>query len=149
MHHGHFVLTELPRGSGTVKAITIDGGIGTEYRSEDVQWHHGSLFITSVDHHRDHSTHVFVLNISGSRAKVRGTIKLRTVNPNEKATGPWTVLFGVYAVTADRIGVAGWRIPVDCTGTCVVRRGDRHLLRIADGFVSVAASAIRPREGKI
>jgi len=149
MRHGHFVLTELPRSSSSVKAITIDSKIGGEYRSEDVQWHHGSLFIASVDRLPDHGTRVFVLNINGSTGTVKGTIKLHTVNPKEKATGPWMVLFGGYAVTTDRIGVAGWRIPLDCTSTCVVRRGDRHLLRIADGFVSVAASAIRPHEGKI
>ena len=148
MHHRRFVLTELSRGSSTVNAITVAGEISAEHRREDVQWHHGSLFITSVDRYRDHGTRVFVLNISGSTATVRGTIKLRTVNKNEKATGPWTVLFGPYAVTTDRIGVAGWRIPMDCTGTCVVGRRDRHLLRIADGFVSVAVSAIRPREGQ-
>jgi hypothetical protein len=147
--HGHFVLEELPRGSNTVKAITIDQRIGREHRSEDVQWHHGSLFVMSVDHRRDHSTHVFVLNISGSTATVKGTIRLHTVNANEKATGPWMVLFGGYAVTTDRIGVAAWRIPMNCTGTCFVRRGDRHLLRIADGFVSIAASAIRPHEGNL
>ncbi len=147
--HGHFVLMELPRGSNTVKAITIDGKIGGEYRREDVQWHDGSLFITSVDRRRDHGTHAFVLSISGSTATVEGTMKLHTVNPREKAARPWMVLFGPYAVTTDRIGVSVWRIPLHCTGTCFVHRGDRHLLRIANGFVSIAASAIRPREGDI
>ncbi len=147
--HGHFALTELPRGSNAVKAVAIDGKIGAEYRNEDVQWHHGSLFITSTDQHRDHGTHVFVLNIRGSTATIKGTIELHTVNRKEKATGPWTVLFGRYAITTDRVGVAAWKIPMDCTGACRVGKGERHLLRIAEGFVSVVASAIRPDEGKI
>lgn len=147
--HGHFVLMELPRGSTTVNVITIDGDIGGEYRREDVQWHDGTLFITSVDRRPDHGTRVYVLSINGSTATVEGTIKLHTVNPQEKAARPWMVLFGPYAVTTDRIGVSVWRIPLHCTGTCFVHRGDRHLLRIAKGFVSVAASAIRPHEGKI
>lgn len=150
MRNGHpFVLTELPQGSSSVKTIAIDGKIGAEYRQEDVHWHRNSLYVTSVDHHRQHSTWVYVLNVSGSTATVRATIKLRTVNPNEKATGPWTVSFGRYIITVDRIGVAGWILPADCTGTCYDRRGERHLLRIADGFVSVAVSAIRPDEGEI
>lgn len=144
--HGDFVLMELPRASSTVKAIRIDGSVGGEHRREDVQWHYGSLFITSVDRRRDHGTFVFVLSISGSKATVKGTIKLHTVNPQEKATRPWAVLFGPYAVTTDRIGVSVWRIPLLCTGTCFVHRGDRHLLRIAKRFVSVAVSAIRPHD---
>jgi hypothetical protein len=141
--HGYFVLVELPRGSSVVKAITIDGKIGGEYRREDVQWHDGTLFTTSVDSRPDHGTHVFVMSISGSTATVVGTIKLHTVNPREKAARPWMALFGPYAVATDRIGVSVWRIPLHCTGICFVRRGDRHLLRIAKGFVSIAASAVR------
>ncbi|HEX3458315.1 MAG TPA: hypothetical protein VHR97_10215 [Candidatus Baltobacteraceae bacterium] len=141
--HGHFVLIELPRGSSAVKAITIDGEIGGEHRREDVQWHDGSLFITSVDRRPDHGTHVFVLSLSGSTATVEGTIRLHTVNPKEKAARPWMALFGPYAVTTDRIGVSAWHIPLHCIGTCYVRRSDRHLLRIANGFVSIATSAIR------
>jgi hypothetical protein len=154
MHHGHFALTELPRGSGTVESITINGAIGGEYRSEDVQWHHGSLFITSVDRLRiqrsgPRATLVYVLDVSGSTAAIEGTIELHTVNGKEKTNHRWSVLLGSYAVTTDPVGVAAFRIPLNCTGTCIVRRGDRHLLRIAKGFVSVAASAIRHHEGEL
>lgn len=149
MRHGHFVLAELSRGSSSVKAITIDGKIGGEYRSEDVQWHHGFLYVTSVDLRHDHGTRVFILNVAGSTGTVQGTIQLHKINPNEKAYSPWTVVFAGYEVTTDRIGVASWRIPLHCTGSCFVGRGSRHLLRVAGGFVSVAASAIRPREGDL
>lgn len=147
--HGHFALMELPRGSSIAKAITIDGKIGGEYRREDVQWHDGSLFVTSVDRRHDHGTHVFALSISGSKATVTGMIRLHTVNFREKAARPWMVLFGRYAVTTDQVGVSVWRIPLHCTGTCFVHRGDRHLLRVANGLVSIAASAIRRHERKI
>lgn len=149
MRHGRFVLTELPRGSATVKAVTIDGVLGGEYRIEDVQWHQGSLFVTSTDPRRDHGTRISVLNIRGSTGTIAGTIKLHTVSSDEKATGPWVTLFAGYVVTADRIGVAAWRIPLHCIGTCVKGNGDRHQARIASGFVSITASAIRPDEGKL
>jgi hypothetical protein len=126
---GGFALTELPRGSSTMKLIDVPAEISVRL---GIQWDGKYLAIEAEQDF--HSAILLRVSVSGSKATVVGRTKLAGA-PNDIGTQFWLGNGGIVQPENDNSSVGFWKYPVGGKATKSLQNlgGDLFALTVSYG----------------
>jgi hypothetical protein len=116
-------LAELPAGSGTIEAITLD----KSFALGSMQWHKKYLAIADAGGSADSPTTIYQVRVLGSDGTVTGKSALKSAGKHREGLAVQYWITGSAIVGPDKLYFNFWRYPKGGRPTKVIRHLDQQL----------------------